>query len=147
MDRVVRYALVTRVHRGKNERSSHGLVGDSMGVRPISHPGLTVFAALGLVVVMVGAVIWHAGRGEPISIATNVFNAALMGYVAYGRGKLAPLTARSEEPANVLIHVDTGKATPPFRIHLSPAPVAQGIEHRSPEPGAQVRVLPGALAR
>lgn len=26
-----------------------GLVGDSMGVRPISHPGLTVFAALGLV--------------------------------------------------------------------------------------------------
>ena len=27
------------------------------------------------------------------------------------------------------------------------APVAQGIEHRSPEPGAQVRVLPGAPSR
>src|SRR5439155_25577693 len=28
-----------------------------------------------------------------------------------------------------------------------PALVAQGIEHRPPEPGAQVRILPGALAR
>ncbi len=62
-------------------------------------PDVTVFAALGLVVVMVGAAIWHAVRGEPISIATNVFNTAAMGYVAYGRWKLAPLTARSEEPA------------------------------------------------
>src|SRR5689334_2596573 len=26
----------------------------------------------------------------------------------------------------------------------SPAPVAQGIEHRPPEAGAQVRILPGA---
>jgi hypothetical protein len=48
---------------------------------------------------MVGSMIWHAGRGEPISIATNVFNAAVMGYVTYGWGKVAPLTARSEEPA------------------------------------------------
>jgi uncharacterized membrane protein len=61
-------------------------------------PELTVFAALGLVVVMVGAMIWHARRGEPISITTNVFNAAVMGYVAYGRWKLAPLAARNEEP-------------------------------------------------
>ncbi len=62
-------------------------------------PELTVFAALGLVVVMVGAVIWQARRGEPLSIATNVFSAAVMGYVAYGRWKLAPLTAKDEEPA------------------------------------------------
>jgi hypothetical protein len=27
----------------------------------------------------------------------------------------------------------------------APAPVAQGIEHRPPEAGAQVRILPGAL--
>jgi uncharacterized membrane protein len=60
---------------------------------------LTVFAALGLVVVMAGAVIWHARRGEPISIATNVFNAAAMSYVAYGRWKLAPLATNDEEPA------------------------------------------------
>ncbi|MEE8407408.1 MAG: DoxX family protein [Acidimicrobiia bacterium] len=42
-------------------------------------PELTVFAALGLVVAIDGAVIWHSGRGEPISIATNVFNAAVIG--------------------------------------------------------------------
>lgn len=58
-------------------------------------PELTVYAALGLLVVMVGAVIWHAGRGEPMSIATNVLNAAVMGYIAYGRSRLAPLTART----------------------------------------------------
>jgi hypothetical protein len=29
----------------------------------------------------------------------------------------------------------------------SPAPVAQRIEHRPPEPGAQVRVLPGAHSK
>ena len=28
--------------------------------------------------------------------------------------------------------------------HHLPAPVAQGIEHRPPEAGAQVRILPGA---
>lgn len=55
---------------------------------------LTVFAALGLAVVMVGAVVWHVGRDEPISIATNILNMAVMGYVAYGRWKLAPLTGR-----------------------------------------------------
>jgi len=27
---------------------------------------------------------------------------------------------------------------------LAIAPVAQGIEHRPPEPGAEVRILPGA---
>lgn len=58
-------------------------------------PELTVYAALGLLVVMVGAIIWHAGRGEPMSIATNVFNAAVMGYIAYGRSRLAPLAART----------------------------------------------------
>ena len=34
----------------------------------------------------------------------------------------------------------------PGSVHCAaPAPVAQGIEHRPPEPGAQVRFLPGAL--
>ena len=56
---------------------------------------LTVYAALGLMVVMVGAAIWHASRGEAQSIATNVFNALAMGYVAYGRWKLAPLTSEN----------------------------------------------------
>lgn len=58
-------------------------------------PELTVFAALGLAVVMVGAVIWHAGRGEAASIATNIFNVAVMGYIAYGRWRLAPQQPRA----------------------------------------------------
>jgi uncharacterized membrane protein len=62
-------------------------------------PELTVFAALGLALVMVGAAIWHASRGEPISIATNVVNAAVMSYVAYGRWKLAPITGKSVKAA------------------------------------------------
>lgn len=57
-------------------------------------PQLTVWAAAGLLVVMVGAVIWHAGRGETQSIVTNVFLILVMAYVAYGRSRLAPLQTR-----------------------------------------------------
>lgn len=57
-------------------------------------PQLTVWAALGLMVVMAGAVIWHAGRGETQSIVTNVFLLLVMVYVAYGRSRLAPLQPR-----------------------------------------------------
>lgn len=55
-------------------------------------PELTVYAALGLMVVMIGALIWHVGRSEPMSIGTNVFIMLAMGYVAYGRSKLAPFS-------------------------------------------------------
>lgn len=58
-------------------------------------PELTVFAALGLGAVMVGAVIFHLGRNEPMLIGTNVFNILVMSYIAYGRGRLAPLRGRS----------------------------------------------------
>lgn len=60
-------------------------------------PELTVFAAAGLILVMVGAVVWHAGRGEVVAIGTNVLNGAFLAYVAYGRWKLAPLTDRTGE--------------------------------------------------
>ncbi|MEA2001404.1 MAG: DoxX family protein [Actinomycetota bacterium] len=54
-------------------------------------PELTVFAALGLAIVMVLAVVWHAGREEFTSLGQNVVIALIMGYVAYGRWRLAPL--------------------------------------------------------
>lgn len=54
-------------------------------------PQLTVFAAVGLMVVMLGAVIWHSSRGETLQMATNVFNIVAIGYVAYGRSRLAPV--------------------------------------------------------
>jgi uncharacterized membrane protein len=53
--------------------------------------GLVPLAALGLVVVMVGALIWHAPRAEALQMGNNAFLALVMLYIAYGRWRLAPL--------------------------------------------------------
>jgi uncharacterized membrane protein len=52
---------------------------------------LTAWAAFGLSAVMIGAAIWHAGRGEPSNIFLNVVIAAIMGYVGYARMRVTPL--------------------------------------------------------
>lgn len=57
-------------------------------------PQLTIFAAVGLLLVMVGAVVYHVDRGEGQSVVTNVFIGAVMAFIAYGRWKLAPLQPR-----------------------------------------------------
>jgi len=57
-------------------------------------PRLTPLAALGLVLVMAGAVVWHLGRGETASILMNVVLAVLAGFVAYGRWRLRPISPR-----------------------------------------------------
>ena len=57
-------------------------------------PELTVYAALGLAIVMVGAVVYHIGREEYQNIVTNLVIAAIMGYLAYARWKLTPLEGR-----------------------------------------------------
>jgi hypothetical protein len=36
--------------------------------------------------------------------------------------------------------------SPCWRVNFDQAPIAQGIEHRPPEAGAQVRILLGALS-
>ena len=54
-------------------------------------PRLTVLAALGLIVVMIGAIAFHFPREEFLSIGSNVFNSIVLGYIAYGRAKLAPI--------------------------------------------------------
>ena len=56
-------------------------------------PRLTVASALGLIVVMIGAIVFHLPREEFLSIVTNVFNIVVLGYIAYGRAKLAPIPA------------------------------------------------------
>lgn len=56
-------------------------------------PRLTTWAAGGLVLVMIGAMVWHGGRGEPVNIVQNVIIAAIMGWVAYARAKKTPLGA------------------------------------------------------
>lgn len=53
---------------------------------------LTPLAALGLVLVMVGAAVWHAPRSELTNLFTNLALAGIAGFVAYGRWKLSPLT-------------------------------------------------------
>lgn len=58
-------------------------------------PQLTPAAAAGLVLVMLGAIVFHVGRGEFINVGTNVVLAALLAYVAVGRARRVPLTARS----------------------------------------------------
>lgn len=57
-------------------------------------PELVAYAALGLAAVMVGAVVWHLGRGESLQIVLNLVNIAILGFIAYGRLRLHPLEAR-----------------------------------------------------
>lgn len=52
---------------------------------------LTPLAAAGLVLVMIGAAVFHFQRGEFINIGLNTFFAALLAFLAYGRWKLLPL--------------------------------------------------------
>ncbi|HEX9890298.1 MAG TPA: DoxX family protein [Nitriliruptorales bacterium] len=54
-------------------------------------PQLTVAAAAGLVLVMVGAVVYHIGRGEIFNVVGNLILAALLAYVAYGRWQREPI--------------------------------------------------------
>jgi uncharacterized membrane protein YphA (DoxX/SURF4 family) len=61
-------------------------------------PGLTSLAAAGLVVVMVGAAVWHGTRGEVVQVALNLVNAGPLGYLAYGRWRLSPLQAARSTP-------------------------------------------------
>lgn len=53
---------------------------------------LVPLAALGLVLVMFGAAVWHLTRAEYQNIVMNGVLAALSAFVAYGRWRLKPLT-------------------------------------------------------
>jgi uncharacterized membrane protein len=56
---------------------------------------LTPLAGGGLVLTMIGAAIWHIQRGEAINIGINIVLAILVGFVAYGRWRINPLTDRA----------------------------------------------------
>ena len=58
-------------------------------------PLLTVWAALGLVAVMIGAMVWHLTRGEAQNIFINLVLAALLAFIAYGRYKLQPIPEKA----------------------------------------------------
>lgn len=57
-------------------------------------PELVAWAAYGLLVVMVGAAVWHISRGEGTQVVLNVINAAILGFIGYGRQRLHPLGGR-----------------------------------------------------
>ena len=57
-------------------------------------PWLTPLAAVGLALVMVGAIVYHALRGEWMNITLNIINAAVLLFVAYGRWKLRPIAEK-----------------------------------------------------
>ncbi len=58
-------------------------------------PLLTVWAGLGLAVVMILAAGFHASRGEFSSIGMNVVLIAIALFIAWGRSKKAPILAKS----------------------------------------------------
>lgn len=56
---------------------------------------LTSLAALGLVLVMIGAAAWHLLRGEMANSISNLVLAGLAGFISYGRWRPSPLKERS----------------------------------------------------
>uniref|UniRef100_UPI003D7FF1B0 DoxX family protein n=1 Tax=Pedobacter sp. TaxID=1411316 RepID=UPI003D7FF1B0 len=48
-------------------------------------PQLTTYTALGVIVLMISAIIFHLSRGEASQIAINLFVAALALFIAWGR--------------------------------------------------------------
>jgi hypothetical protein len=55
-------------------------------------PKLTPLAAAGLMIIMAGATVWHAIRGESVIVVLVLL--ALLAVVAYARWKVRPFVAR-----------------------------------------------------
>jgi putative oxidoreductase len=62
-------------------------------------PGLTVWAAAGLLIVMIAAAPWHLGRGEVVNVVINLAVVGLLGFLAYGRVRRSPLPGSFGAPA------------------------------------------------
>lgn len=58
-------------------------------------PQLVPLAAAGLALVMVGAIVYHIGRGEYANIGSNVFWVLVTGFIAYGRSRLVPIEPKA----------------------------------------------------
>ena len=56
---------------------------------------LTPLAGAGLVLVMIGAAVWHISRGEISNIIQNLVFAAIFAFIAYGRWRLVPLADKN----------------------------------------------------
>ncbi|MEX2563479.1 MAG: DoxX family protein [Nitriliruptoraceae bacterium] len=63
-------------------------------------PQLTAWAAAGLGIVMIGAVIWHLDRGEVAQILSNLVLAGILAFVAWVRWRRHPLAASKSPDAS-----------------------------------------------
>ena len=61
--------------------------------------GLTPLAALGLVMVTIGATVYQLAAGEPGNAVFAVVIGLLAAFVAYGRWRLAPLRSSDDRGA------------------------------------------------
>jgi putative oxidoreductase len=57
-------------------------------------PRLVAWAAAGIVIIMIGATIFHLSRGEISSAITTAVLLAMAAFVAYGRWRVPPIAAR-----------------------------------------------------
>jgi putative oxidoreductase len=62
-------------------------------------PGLTVWAAAGLLIVMIAAAFWHLRRAELVNVLINLAVVGLLGFLAYGRVRRRPLPGSFGAPA------------------------------------------------
>ena len=66
-------------------------------------PWLVSAAAIGIMIVMVGATIYHAVRGEISGALITAVLLAMASFVAYARWRLAPIRSRSQRTAAVSV--------------------------------------------
>jgi hypothetical protein len=59
-------------------------------------PGLTPLAAVGLVILMIGATVYGVVAGDPVSALMPVVVGILAAFVAYGRWRLVPQSGASQ---------------------------------------------------
>jgi hypothetical protein len=57
-------------------------------------PILTPIAAVGIILLMISASIFHISRGEASQIGFNIIFATIAAFVAYGRFKLIPIRSK-----------------------------------------------------
>ena len=63
-------------------------------------PGLTPLAAAGLVVVMIGAVVYTVAAGDPVSALIPAVVGLLAAFAAWGRWRATPARSRVENSLN-----------------------------------------------
>ena len=72
-----------------------GAIGVVLPAATRVRPGLTPLAAIGLATIAVLAVGFHLMRGETASVVAPLVLLAIALFVAWGRGRAAPIAARA----------------------------------------------------